>query len=631
MKNTQLILGIVVAYLISLPLVFLSAVATASVVPSFAPDHIIVKLHEGVHPASVFSNQPYVASSQPLIKGQVALSGLADRLHIVTISPFAMSAVLQALNSNPAVEYAEPDFNLFATLAPNDPSFSSQWGLNNTGQSGGTPDADIDAPEAWDVTTGTGAVKVAVIDTGIDYTHPDLAVNIWTNPGEIAGNNIDDDQNGYIDDIHGYDFANNDGDPADDNSHGTHCAGIIGAIGNNAIGVAGVDWDVHLIALKFLNASGSGLTSDAIRALDYAVLMGAKVSNNSWGGGGFSSSLSQAITSAANSGHIFVAAAGNNGANNDIAPFYPASYSNNNIVSVAATDRYDQLASFSNYGLTSVDLAAPGYSIYSTVPVSMGSYAYKSGTSMATPFAAGAFALLYDTHPTWTYSQIINQVLSSADPLSSLAGKAATGGRLNVFAALTGFFDNNPPITSITSPASGTTYASAQTITISASASDNVGVTKVEFSDGSNLVSTDPSAPYPHGWSFPASNNGTHIWTTKAYDAAGNSGSSAAVNLTVTILTPDTIPPAVSISGPTTVANNNKTFTATASDNVGVTKVEFYLDDATTPLATDTSSPYTTTVSVSGKNAISRGSHTMRAKAYDAAGNSASAQMSFTK
>lgn len=332
------------------------------------------------------------------------------------------------------VRYAQPDYVVSLTRVPNDPSFSMQWGLNNTGQSGGTAGAHVGAASAWDVTVGSGGVVVAVIDTGVDYTHPDLAGNMWRNVGEIAGNGIDDDGNGYVDDVHGWDWANNDNNPMDDNGHGTHVAGIIGAIGNNGIGVAGVAWRVQIMALKFLNSSGTGQLSNAIRALNYAVAMGARVSNNSYSGGGYFQAFADAIAAAGRAGHIFVASAGNAGQNNDVTPTYPASYNLDNIISVAATDRNDRLASFSNFGPRTVDIAAPGVQIYSTYRG--GGYMSMSGTSMAAPFVTGAVALLRDLYPTWTYQQIVNRILTTADPLSSLAGKMVSGGRLNLARAL---------------------------------------------------------------------------------------------------------------------------------------------------------------------------------------------------
>ncbi|MCH7688623.1 MAG: S8 family serine peptidase, partial [Planctomycetes bacterium] len=348
----------------------------------------------------------------------------------------SVDAAIEDYQSKSGVLMAERDYVIQLSVAstPNDPSFSSLWGLNNEGQTGGLLDADIDALEAWDVTTGSSDVIVAVIDTGIDYTHPDLAGNMWINSGEIAGNGIDDDGNGYIDDIYGYDFYNNDGDPYDDHGHGTHVAGTIAAVGDNDVGVIGVAPNVKLMALKFLSGGGYGYISDAIRALDYAVSMGAQISNNSWGGGGFSSAMYASLQNARNAGHIFVAAAGNSASNNDISPQYPANYDTDNVISVAATDHNDDLAWFSSYGANTVDLAAPGVNIYSTTPGN--TYSTYSGTSMATPHVTGVVALVMSQHPDWTYDQIINQVLATTDSLGSLQGKVVTGGRLNAASAL---------------------------------------------------------------------------------------------------------------------------------------------------------------------------------------------------
>ncbi len=346
------------------------------------------------------------------------------------------SAIAHYTNAQ-GIKYAEPNYvlttvDVLPASTPNDPSFGSLWGLHNTGQSGGTADADIDAPEAWDLCTGSSSVIVAVIDTGVDYNHPDLANNMWTNPGEIPGNGLDDDDNELIDDYYGYDFCNGDGDPMDDNDHGTHCSGTIGAVGNNGIGVAGVNWNVRIMALKFLDSGGSGYTSDAIDCLEYATAMGAHVSSNSWGGGGFSQAMEDAIEA---NGRPFIAAAGNSSMNNDTFPHYPSSYSCANVVAVLATDRNDQLASFSNFGAVSTDLAAPGVSILSTVPGS--GYSSFDGTSMATPHVAGVAALVLAHEPPLNTAQVIQRLYLGADPLAVLSGKCVTGGRLNAYGALT--------------------------------------------------------------------------------------------------------------------------------------------------------------------------------------------------
>lgn len=326
--------------------------------------------------------------------------------------------------------YVEPDYLVQPSASiPDDPAFSLLWGLHNLGQTGGLGDADIDAPEAWEVTRSGPEVVVAVIDTGIDRDHPDLAPNIWRNLGEIPDNNLDDDGNGYIDDVYGWDFINNDKDPRDDHYHGTHCAGTIGAVGDNGLGVVGVSPHVKLMSLKFLGLYG-GYTSDAIEAVAYATANGARVTSNSWGGGGYTQALKDAIDESAQAGVLFVAAAGNSATDNDLSARYPASYLSPNILSVAATDHQDRLASFSCHGATSVHLAAPGVNIYSTAPG--GSYRHLSGTSMATPHVSGAAALLLAIRPDWQWAELKQSILAGVDPLASLSGKVSTGGRLNL-------------------------------------------------------------------------------------------------------------------------------------------------------------------------------------------------------
>jgi len=354
-----------------------------------------------------------------------------------------------ALRKNPNVKFVEPDYEVYIDVTPNDPRFSELWGLHNTGQTGGAPDADIDAPEAWDIQTGSSSMVIAVIDTGVDYKHVDLSANIWTNPGEIAGNGIDDEGNGYVDDVYGWDFYNNDNNPMDDHRHGTHCAGTIAAVGNNGAGVVGVNWAAKIMALKFLSAGGSGYTSDAIAAVQYATMMKQQrgipviAMSNSWGGGGFSQALKDAITAADNAGILFIAAAGNSDSNNDLLPHYPSSYDVPNVIAVAATDHKDALASWSNYGATSVDLAAPGVSILSTV-LNNG-YSLLSGTSMATPHVSGVSALIKAQAPAYTHLQIKDLILSSVDPVPGLSGKMVTGGRLNAYNALLQSVDTTLP------------------------------------------------------------------------------------------------------------------------------------------------------------------------------------------
>jgi hypothetical protein len=315
-------------------------------------------------------------------------------------------------------------------LVLNDPSFPSQWSLGAPSPGNG----GIDAVHGWLTTTGSAATCIAVIDSGVDIAHPDFAGNLWVNEGEIPGNGLDDDGNGYVDDVHGWDFGDNDSDPTDVDGHGTHVAGIVAARGDNALGVAGVAWNSRVMALKFFSDSGPGYTSDAIQAVTYATRMGAKISNNSWGGGDYSQALLAAIQEANDAGSLFVAAAGNDGLDNDLYGHFPSSYRVPNVVSVASTTRTDTFSSFSNYGLESVDLAAPGSEILSLQPNA--EYALSSGTSMAAPHVAGVAALLQTENPTLTPSQLKQLLMYGSDSLVSLSNRVASYGRLNAAKAL---------------------------------------------------------------------------------------------------------------------------------------------------------------------------------------------------
>jgi subtilisin family serine protease len=296
---------------------------------------------------------------------QVGLPGI----QLVQLTPgTSVEGGVNFYENDPNVLSVTPNYIAQLDCVPNDPQFNTLWGLHNTGQMGGTVDADIDAPEAWNITCGSADVVVAVIDTGVDYTHQDLMANIWTNSGEIPGNGIDDDGNGYIDDVHGWDFVNSDNDPNDDYGHGTHCAGTIAAVGNNAKGIAGVSWNAKIMPLKAGSADGRFTLAAQLEAFSYAKRMGADVISCSFGGTNYASVAETAI---AGSPAVVVCAAGNDGTNNDVTPHYPANYNCANIIAVAATDRNDNLAWFSNYGPTAVDVAAPGADIYSTVPATM--------------------------------------------------------------------------------------------------------------------------------------------------------------------------------------------------------------------------------------------------------------------
>ncbi|MBE0368985.1 S8 family serine peptidase [Pseudoalteromonas aurantia] len=348
-------------------------------------------------------------------------------------------AVIKALSEHEAVQYVEPNYRLTIQGTPDDPKFSELWGLHNTGQTGGTADADIDAVEAWDISVGSRDVVVGVIDTGVDHTHPDLTANMWINPNEIAGDGIDNDNNGYIDDMHGINAITDVGDPMDDQGHGTHVSGTIGAVGNDGVGVVGVNQQVSIVGCKFLDASGSGSSANAIKCIDYLVGLrnagvDVRVSNNSWGGGGFSQAMSDALTSSEEAGILFVAAAGNSAVDNDTNPHYPSSYEHASILSIASTTHTDAMSSFSQWGLTSVDLGAPGSAIVSTVPG--GGYDSYSGTSMATPHVAGAAALALSVNPDLTTAELKELLMNSGDDNAALNGKTVSGKRLNVATAL---------------------------------------------------------------------------------------------------------------------------------------------------------------------------------------------------
>lgn len=376
----------------------------------------------------------YVASIGGSIRRQLPNSPLyLVKLPSASLDDFDRMLQTMRHGASP-LKYVEPDYLVHASLIPNDPGFSQLWGLNNTGQTGGLGNADIDGPEAWDASLGNTSVVVAVIDTGIDYNHPDLLANMWVNADETPGNSSDEDHNGYVDDIRGWNFVANTNDPMDDHYHGTHCAGTIGAVGNNGIGVIGVCPTVKLMPLKFLSASGSGVTSDAIEAVNYATSKHVTVMSNSWGGGGYSQALKDAIDAAQAAGIIFVAAAGNSALNTDAQPTYPADYASANIISVAATDNTDALASFSNYGVNTVHLGAPGVSIYSTSPGN--GYRTLSGTSMACPHVAGACALIKSARPTMSWGDVRTAVINNVDVIPSLSSKTRSGGRLNVARSL---------------------------------------------------------------------------------------------------------------------------------------------------------------------------------------------------
>ena len=415
----------------------LTAVASrafAESAPEAVPGEFIVKFKTGSGPEqrSALRSRLNVAAV-----GTVSLTG-AQRVR--SAKGGIDHAYAKQLLAEGTVEYIEPNYIYHASDMPADPDFSKLWGLHNTGQTGGTSDIDIDAPEAWALSTGSNDVVVAILDTGVDYRHPDLAANIWTNPGETAGNSVDDDHNGVTDDVHGFNALAQTGDPLDDNGHGTHTAGTIGAAAGNNTGIAGINWHVKILPIKFLDNTGSGSTADAIRGIEYAVALkragvNIRVINASWGGPGYSQALEDAIRAAGDAGILFVAAAGNSSSDNDSTPNYPANYALSNLISVAAVDHNGNLATFSNFGANSVHLAAPGVNIYSTVLG--GGYQMMSGTSMAAPHVSGVAALLLSTEPSLSPSDIKDRLITTAKPLSTLSGLTVAGGIVDALNALT--------------------------------------------------------------------------------------------------------------------------------------------------------------------------------------------------
>jgi subtilisin family serine protease len=395
----------------------------------------LVKFRAGYNEANVVSAEDE-ADADPSERVNGALHRLRSRSKNV-------EELVTLLSRRGDVEFAEPNYIVRADVSPNDPQFPNLWGLLNTGQIisvAGKPGADIHATTAWETTTGNRNNVVAVIDTGIDYTHTDLAANVWSAPTAfsvtIGGVTIN-----CAAGTHGFNAILNTCNPADDNDHGTHTSGTIGAVGNNGVGVTGVNWTASIMAGKFLNSSGSGSIANAIKAIEFAIQAKAKfgaqanvrVLSNSWGGGGYSQAMMDEITKANTNDMLFVAAAGNSATNNDTAAFYPADYSAPNVIAVAATDNLDALAYFSNFGPTTVHLGAPGVNVLSTIRG--GSYAYYSGTSMATPHVSGAAALLLSACSLST-DAVKTTLLNTVDTIPSLTGLTITGGRLNVAAAI---------------------------------------------------------------------------------------------------------------------------------------------------------------------------------------------------
>ncbi|HLM59706.1 MAG TPA: S8 family serine peptidase [Pyrinomonadaceae bacterium] len=393
-------------------------------------------------------NNDRVEDEIEAVKGLISIDDL-DNKDMETVAA-------QYRQMSESVLYAEPNYeislddptsysssdllhreNTPSDILPNDPMFKEQWALSNSGQNGGKANADVNALKAWLKTQGSSDVVVAVLDSGVDYTHKDLAANMWFRPDSVP--QYKDDELGTFNDARGFNATDNFSDPMDDNGHGTHCSGIIGAEGDNDEGIAGINWKVEIMPLKFMGRGGFGTTKDAIEAINYAIDrkrngVNVRVINASWGSTMRSKALEDAIRAAGEEGILFVAAAGNNGSSNDRSPHYPSNYDLPNVISVAALDRSDNLASFSNFGVKTVHIAAPGKDILSTW---LGDdYREASGTSMATPYVAGVAALILATEPKLSVDKLRERVLKSVDKLDTLDGKVENGGRVNAGKAL---------------------------------------------------------------------------------------------------------------------------------------------------------------------------------------------------
>jgi subtilisin family serine protease len=420
-----------------------------------APAKVIVKLRSGVLTQKLIGEllhpvDPTRANTGIYPTPEVELFASLPSLSVMRFgSRSTAELALDMLRRDPRVEHAELDAVWHVDAAgagPTDARYAEQWGLENTGQAingkpAGTAGVDIDALNAWQHGQGSEDVVVAVIDSGVDYDHEDLAANMWRNPGEVPGNGIDDDRNGVVDDVYGYNAVDDSGDPADDLGHGTHVAGILGAVGDNQTGVAGVNWTTRIMALKFLGPGGGGTTSDAIACIDYLLKAKARganvrVVNCSWGSTMASKALEEAIDDAVGEGVLFVCASGNDALDCDRIPHYPSSYESEGVVSVAALQNDDTLARFSNWGRSSVDVAAPGVDVLSTLP--NGSYGFASGTSMASPFVAGVAALVAEQDPKMPVARIRERILGGTYSVPDFGRRLATGGRLSGSGAFAG-------------------------------------------------------------------------------------------------------------------------------------------------------------------------------------------------
>lgn len=537
-----------------------------------SPGRIIVQHRKGADPK---------LTSQAMAVAGAKVEKTIPQIDVSVLQvPEAASARIQAALSRTGLfNFVEPDYLAQGATTPNDPDFSSQWHL-----------AAISGPNAWSLTTGVSGAPIAIIDSGIDSTHPDLS-------GKIMA---------------GWNFVTGTSNTADDLGHGTAVSGSVAAATNNGTGVAGVTWGNPIMPLVVLDSSDWASYANIASAITYAADHGARVINISISGTSASSTLQSAVDYAWSKGAVIFAAAGNNSSSS---PMYPAAC--NNVVAVSASDKNGVFASFSNYG-SWIDLSAPGNNILTTNQG--GGYGYWYGTSFASPIAAGVAALVLSLQPSLSNSALVSLLEQNADDLGTPGWDQYFGyGQVDAYKAVTaakGSVDTIPPSVSITGPANNATVSG--TIQVQGSATDNVGVTRIQFYIDGQLVSSAASSPFSFSWNTTSAANASHKLTVQAYDAAGNMGS-ASVSVTVSNTTVvDTTPPTVTITNPRNGSNvtGNVSISVAATDNVGVTQVSIYVDN--TLKCTDTVAPYTCAWNT---KKVASGSHTITATAWDKAGN----------
>ena len=541
------------------------------------PDELLVGFQGGVDPGA--AEAVYRSHGAAKIEQILGLN-----VHRIRVAPSALGAVASALAKRPEVKFVEPNKRLPPSTS--DPYFSSEWHLSMIG-----------APSAWTITQGSASVVIAILDSGIDPSHPDLAAKL----------------------LPGYNFVSNNTSTGDWNGHGTLVAGAAAAIGNNSVGVAGVAGQNNILPVVIADSTGYALFSTIASGITWAADRGAKVANLSYAATG-SSTVTSAAQYAVNKGMIVIVAAGNCGCV-DSTPANPY------IISVSGTDSSDNLASWSSRG-NFVDISAPGVSIYTTT--SGGGYGAASGTSLASPVVAGVAALMFSANPSLSPSNVATLLQANADDLGAAGWDPSFGyGRVNAYRAVAAATasapppDTTPPTATITSPASGSTLAG--TVTVAASASDDTSVARVDLYVDGAFYGSDTTSPYGFAWGTATVINGSHTLTAKAVDGAGNVGTSATVTVTVNNVA-DTSSPTATITS-TSTSGTKLNVSVSASDNVAVAKVELYVDGGLA--GTDTAAPYNFAVNL---NSLALGTHTLQAKAYDNAGNvNFSTPVSFTK